>query len=1361
MGGAAVCAGSGGRFAVLVGGRTSPMDALSDVWILDLDLGTWVRARPEVDPMTTAGAPLPVAVAAAGFLGRYRHSVVAVPPPPPAGSSTASTAGTERIPPGAALAGWRVVVFGGRNADVVLGDTWVLSRVGAAAGSDDLAAGWRWQLVAAAGAAPGPRKSHAACFVPGSQRGAAAAASHGSMYVHGGTCGYGMHVSEMYCLDLGSYVWHRVDGAGAGGGGGSGGGSPACFSHTLNRWGPYLLLVGGYPTDHHRQLWVFDTRTHVWTALDAKEAAPPTAAAAIAGAVEGSGAAVGGGAPSLDFLPVRHCAEVVSSDGTDGLYVMGGGAFCFSFGTVFGGCFRLPLAGLEQALAAAAATPLQRRPVQKAVAPKAPASTGTAAAAAAAAGAAGAAPTGRSPASSPAPSAKADTAGVANGNSGAGGAGGSSGGEGWVVCVPAAAAKGVKDALKAAGWLDASRRATVDAAAADADAAAAAAADGPGLSGDAATGPRVALVRLPVTNLAAAALGASADGSGGGGGGAAAEAARRAVAATGGQLERCTLAASSKQPASPGQRLRAAAEALLSAASPPPPPALSARLLASLPTRWERLGDLVLLPAGAFADPGWAQALGGSTEGAKGEGEEAVLVPLWRAVAAALGAERLARQAPVANTGTRDSRAQLLLGSHGWVAHREGGVTFKLDVTRCMFSSGNVTERTRMGWGRGEHLSGARLAAAAATAAAAIDTPGGTLSCAPAAGKAKGKAKADAAGAARGAGVEAGVAKEAAAAGPVEGCGGVAMWAAGETVVDLYTGIGYYTLPLLVVGGVDKVYACEWNPHALEALRRNLAQPGLGDRSGAPVGERCEVREGDCRTTAPQGVADRVLLGLLPSSRGGWEAAVRALKPEGGWLHLHHNVTDREEGAWAQACLGELEELARSAGRDWELRLAHLERVKWYAPHIRHVVLDIECRPRGSLTANRPQPPPTANGQALTAPVKAPPRPAQSQTAAAVGASGTGSAHATAALSPPAWCKQPLEQLQLVRRVRAEEVGDRAAFEASISAARLPVVIEGMDVGPAPRLWTPEHLLSLPDSHRSKVSLHVTRAPGGRLDFVHKNFAFRTMTLAEAVGRIARKTPAEVAAAAAAAGVDPDPSVAAAAEAGAWPELVPPGQEYGSCAEEALYLRSIGDNPRKEASNLSSAFPCLAPDVTIPALVPPGAMHSSVLRLSSPGLVLWTHYDVCDNFLIQVTGTKRVLLWPPSAHDPLHVEGSSSPVTDPCNPDLSRHPRFASCPPPLLVDLQPGDVLFLPSLWFHHVTATGGAMSISVNAFFRHLPAECYHRKDLYGNRDLVQAEEADRLGCEAVAALAALPPHYRGFYGARLLGSIQRELGL
>lgn len=35
--------------------------------------------------------------------------------------------------------------------------------------------------------------------------------------------------------------------------------------------------------------------------------------------------------------------------------------------------------------------------------------------------------------------------------------------------------------------------------------------------------------------------------------------------------------------------------------------------------------------------------------------------------------------------------------------------------------------------------------------------------------------------------------------------------------------------------------------------------------------------------------------------------------------------------------------MAEELGRRFMLKLEHTERVKWYAPHIRHVVLDICC----------------------------------------------------------------------------------------------------------------------------------------------------------------------------------------------------------------------------------------------------------------------------------------------------------------------------------------------------------------------------------------------------------------------------------
>jgi hypothetical protein len=44
-----------------------------------------------------------------------------------------------------------------------------------------------------------------------------------------------------------------------------------------------------------------------------------------------------------------------------------------------------------------------------------------------------------------------------------------------------------------------------------------------------------------------------------------------------------------------------------------------------------------------------------------------------------------------------------------------------------------------------------------------------------------------------------------------------------------------------------------------------------------------------------------------------------------------------------------------------------------------------------------------------------------------------------------------------------------------------------------------------------------------------------------------------------------------------------------------------------------------------------------VLRIGSPGLELWTHFDVMANALLQLVGTKRVLLFPPEQEPNLYV----------------------------------------------------------------------------------------------------------------------------
>ncbi len=166
----------------------------------------------------------------------------------------------------------------------------------------------------------------------------------------------------------------------------------------------------------------------------------------------------------------------------------------------------------------------------------------------------------------------------------------------------------------------------------------------------------------------------------------------------------------------------------------------------------------------------------------------------------------------------------------------------------------------------------------------------------------------------------------------------------GEQILDLYAGIGYYTLPFLSEGakgpsgergngrGAAHVVACEWNPVAVKALRWSLSANGLTDV--------CTIIEGDNRDQEFQSEFDRVNLGLLPSSEGGYSLALQALKPEGGMLHIHGLASSGNEEKWSANLAQTLEKMG-----SFSCSVEHIERVKWYAPHQRHIVVDIRASP--------------------------------------------------------------------------------------------------------------------------------------------------------------------------------------------------------------------------------------------------------------------------------------------------------------------------------------------------------------------------------------------------------------------------------
>ncbi|WP_374408587.1 cupin-like domain-containing protein [Pelagerythrobacter sp.] len=161
-----------------------------------------------------------------------------------------------------------------------------------------------------------------------------------------------------------------------------------------------------------------------------------------------------------------------------------------------------------------------------------------------------------------------------------------------------------------------------------------------------------------------------------------------------------------------------------------------------------------------------------------------------------------------------------------------------------------------------------------------------------------------------------------------------------------------------------------------------------------------------------------------------------------------------------------------------------------------------------------------------------------------------------------------------------------------------------------------------------------------------------------------------------------------------------------------------------------------------------------------------THYDMARNIAVVVAGRRRFTLFPPGQIANLYVgpvertiAGQPTSMVDPDAPDYDRFPRYAEAERHRQVaDLEPGDAIFMPPMWWHTVRAEG-ALNVLVNYWFGQ-PADRFPfaalMLALHSIRDLPDAERAawrnwfDHyvFGDDARAVADHLPPRARGVLG-------------
>lgn len=158
------------------------------------------------------------------------------------------------------------------------------------------------------------------------------------------------------------------------------------------------------------------------------------------------------------------------------------------------------------------------------------------------------------------------------------------------------------------------------------------------------------------------------------------------------------------------------------------------------------------------------------------------------------------------------------------------------------------------------------------------------------------------------------------------------------------------------------------------------------------------------------------------------------------------------------------------------------------------------------------------------------------------------------------------------------------------------------------------------------------------------------------------------------------------------------------------------------------------------------------------------HNDVPKNLAVCAAGRRRFTLFPPGAFrdlypGPLENTPAGRPVSmvDFRDPDFDRFPRFRQALDQAMVaELDPGDAIFIPSLWWHHVEGLA-PFNILVNYWWRDEAAYLGKPEDALNHailaiRDLDPADKEiwkslfdHYVFANEGSATEHIPPHARG----------------
>jgi tRNA (guanine37-N1)-methyltransferase len=159
----------------------------------------------------------------------------------------------------------------------------------------------------------------------------------------------------------------------------------------------------------------------------------------------------------------------------------------------------------------------------------------------------------------------------------------------------------------------------------------------------------------------------------------------------------------------------------------------------------------------------------------------------------------------------------------------------------------------------------------------------------------------------------------------------------GEVVLNMFAGVGCYSISIAKHSQPLKVYSVDVNPSAVQYLRENIRLNRVADVVVPIQGDAKKVTEQQL-----QNVADRVLMLLPERASEHLDCAVLALKPTGGWIHYYSFEYAKKKENAVKKAETKVSEKMRRLCREFQIEFGRIVRPigpRWY-----QVVLDIQVK---------------------------------------------------------------------------------------------------------------------------------------------------------------------------------------------------------------------------------------------------------------------------------------------------------------------------------------------------------------------------------------------------------------------------------